>query len=98
VKYKYKRLNISVSVGFYRRSEFYFRRKINLREGRAGDIISNGGKKWPSNGAVNAPFGQNKCCVRLAASDRSCFIFRRIFSLVSVYAANIESKRRQVGE
>lgn len=67
-------LNISVSVGFYRSGEFYFRRKINLREGRTRDIISSGGKKWPSNGAVNAPFGQNKCCVRLIVEiDRALF-------------------------
>jgi len=50
-----------------RGGEFYFHRKINPREGRTCDIISNGGKKWPSNGAVNAPFEQNNCCVRLAA-------------------------------
>jgi len=68
-------------VGFYRCDEFYFRRKINLREGRTDDIISNGGKKWPSNGAVNAPFGQNKCCVRLVVGiDRTLFSGRIFLS------------------
>lgn len=85
------RLNISVCVGFYRGDEFYFRHKINLREGRAGDIISNGGKKWLSNGAVNAPFGQNKCCVRLRW--RSIALYFHGESSIFVYATNIESKR-----
>lgn len=77
-------LNISVSVGFYRSGEFYFCRKINLREGRTRDIISSGGKKWPSNGAVNAPFGQNKCCVRLVVEIDRALFSGRIF-LPSLY-------------
>lgn len=86
------RLNISISVGFYRSDEFYFRHKINLREGRARDIISSGGKKWPSNGAVNAPFGQNKCYVRLLMDIDRALFSGRIFP-PRLRATNVESKR-----
>lgn len=55
-------------------------------------IISSGGKKWPSNGAVNAPFGQNKCCVRLVVKIDRALFSGRIFP-PRLCVTNIEPKR-----
>lgn len=94
------RLNISLRVGFYCGDEFYFRHKINLREGRAGDIISNGGKKWPSNGAVNAPFDQNKCPVRpshRAARSIALYLQGKISFLRFSFHTQLTPNREETG-
>lgn len=93
-------LNIIVRVGFYRGGEFYFRRKINVREGRTGDIISNGGKNGRQMGRLMRPSVKiNAAFVFLSGlgsdgNDRSCFIFRANLLSVFAQAINIESERR----
>lgn len=101
------RLNISIRVGFYHSDEFYFRRKINVREGQANDIISNGGKNGRQMERLMRPSVKiNSAFVFLSdlgsdgggngggGNDRSCFIFRANHLSDFAYAINIESKRR----
>lgn len=75
--------------------QFYFRRKINLREGRTGDIISNGGKNGRQMGRLMRPSVKISDSDGGGDNDRSCFIFRaNPFSLslsVFAHAINIES-------